>query len=661
MGYVVFGGAYRQPPLTRGDRFGHPAVVLSFEAVREKPSLEVRSGESLLFWLGLLFVSALAACVQLPVSAGQKKTSVSGCTDGPPVYCADTGIERRDESPLAPPQVSQVFRDPDFGSRMVRVTDANGSSGKFAGFSFGTNSAGEANEWSKFDPRLGEHGGYHFYVMHSGGGALLFTLDATTLQVVPFCGRLPGCQLPAAGSFSYADPNVIFGHFESSNKVIAAYDLSSGKRFRVYDFDKCPGVPKIEGDYPGAVTNSGDDSKFASYAGGKMQGFGTLVTYYDRTAERCYWYDTANGTTGGTDMPETSADAELLPSPTVPSLRPTGGDLPPGDYYVRLTVSTQMNPSPGETTPSPEAHIRLTSAGGIAIAAPAIDNRYRLVIAGYSVYIGTAPGAETRQAALQPLREDYVQASRLAEGPSPPSENRAGYNVHAAWLSRDGKTVRVAYQQGGTNFIWTPGSTHLSACIMGPPQGGVAGYCGGHLALGYSHMVNHGGPGSNTSLLLRPLSDMNHLTQLISPETYPLPTDEDSHWSWNNADPADTAPVCGAFYQGSGQVSGDGTQNVATNPLLAIKHAWDREIVCVATAGPSRVWRFAHHRSTGACNDNDRGGSCFGAIAIGNVSQDGKFYLFGSDWEWTLGNAQGSGGCPSTGRCRTDAFIVELK
>jgi hypothetical protein len=84
---------------------------------------------------------------------------------------------------------------------------------------------------------------------------------------------------------------------------------------------------------------------------------------------------------------------------------------------------------------------------------------------------------------------------------------------------------------------------------------------------------------------------------------------------------------------------------------MVIKQPWDREIVRVATTGPSRVWRFAHHRATGACDDHDHGDSCFAAIAIGNVSQDGKFYLFGSDWEWSLGDRAGSRGCPSSGTC----------
>jgi hypothetical protein len=617
--------------------------------------------------LALVLALGLTACRDTePISASQQKTSIPGCTEGPPVYCADVGVGVRQETPMPAPPVNQVFQDPDFGSRMVRVTDASGPAGAHvAGSSFPTNAAGEANEWSKFDPSFGPHGGYHFYVGTSGGnfggGSVFFTLDPVTLQVAPYCGHLPDCRLPSGGNFSFVNPNLIFGHFARSARHIDEMNLATGKESTIYDSSDCPNIPPIEDGYRGFVTGSGDDTKFADYAGGKTQGSGTVVTYYDRTAERCYWYDTATGTTGGTGMATTAVDGGLVAPPGLPALSAGAGDLEPGDYYVKLTVSSKMNPDAGETTPSSESHIRLSSRGGIAVAAPAVNNIYRHPIAGYSVYIGTAPGREMRQAALRPPDSGYIQTSRLLNGAPPPQQSRAGYNIHAAWLSLDGKAVRVDNQQGITTFVWTPGSTHLSACTLGPPRDGISGYCGGHWVFGYSHIINSGGPGPDTSLLLRPASDLNHLTQLIAPEKYPVRPDEDAHWSWNNADPSDSAPVCGAFNQGRHNLKGDGTENAATNPLLNIKQAWDREIVCVATTGPSRVWRFAHHRATGACNDGDNGGSCFAAIAIGNVSQDGKFYLFGSDWEWSLGDRQGGRGCPSSGTCRVDSFIVELK
>jgi hypothetical protein len=222
--------------------------------------------------------------------------------------------------------------------------------------------------------------------------------------------------------------------------------------------------------------------------------------------------------------------------------------------------------------------------------------------------------------------------------------------------------VKVIPQNGQALYLWRPGTTDVSVCSThGEGKGpDIASFCGGHTVLGYTHLINAGGPGGNASLLMRPTSNLGRVTQLLSSEIT-VPMSMDSHWSWNNTDPSDSAPVCGAYSRSSFKLQGDGTRNTSTNPLLAVRQAFDREIVCVATAGTPTVWRFAHHHATGACNARAKDGSCFNAIAIGNVSQDGKFFLFSSDWDWSLGSDPHAPGCPSSGRCRVDTFIVELK
>jgi len=589
-------------------------------------------------------------------SAADTKRSVA-CGER---YCAESSRKLLPESPIAPPKVNQVFRDPDFGSRMVRVSDESGIGGALAGFSFSSNSSAEINEWGKFDPSLGPNGGYYFYVMTSGGGAVVFSMDAATMQVTPHCNGLPQCRLPSGGSFSYVDPHTLYGHFGGGN-YISSYDVSTGRESTIYDLTKCPNIPnELEG-YPGSVSNSGDDTKFSGYPGGRGQGNGSLVTYYDRTTGRCYWYETATGRLGGAGIPTTQVRVGVLSPPAAPKLKRAPGNIPSGDYYVQLTAKIRRPSGPGETLPSPEAHIHLDSTGGIAISPPEIDNVYGMRVTGYTVYIGRAPGEEMRQASFDQIQDGYTQSVPLAKGGAPPTIPTAGYNVHNARLSRDGNAVKIAPQGSRVLIIWVPATATLSACsIAGEGQGsGVANYCGGHTVLGYSHMINHGGPGSTFSLLYRPLSDLNHFERLV-PAEESVSASMDTHWSWNNDDPSDTAPVCGAF-SGSNGKQGDGTRNSATNPLLAVRQAWDREVVCVATSGAHKVWRFAHHHATGACNANAREGSCFGAIAIGNVSQDGKFFLFGTDWDWTLGSDPHKPGCPTSGRCRTDSFVVELK
>jgi hypothetical protein len=583
-------------------------------------------------------------------------TSPSSC--GEP-YCAESSRKFLPEHAYVPPQVNRVFRDPEFSSRMVRVTDENGIGGTLAGFSFISNSSAEINEWGKFDPSLGPNGGYYFYVMTGGGGSVVFSMDASTMQITPHCDSLRSCRLPSGGTFSYVDPHIIYGHFEDNN-LISSYNVANGKESKIYDLSKCPNLPRDLSGYPGAVANSGDDTKFSSYSGGRGQGGGSLVTYYDRSSGHCYWYDTGAGRVGGSEMATTQLKVGMLPPPPAPNLASTSGTLPPGDYYVEVTVTIHRPTGPGESLPSPESHIRLDSSGGIQIAAPEVDNPYSMQVMGYHVYIGTAPGEETQQSSVDQIRSGYTQSSPLAKGSRPPATSSAGFNVHNARISRDGSAVKITPQGARSIFIWMPGTTNVSACTTaGVGQSGVASYCGGHTVLGYSHLINQGGPGQTVGLLYRPLSDLTQITKLIPAEDS-MPLSMDTHWSWNNDNPTDTAPVCGAF-SGAGHTVGDGTRNPATNPLLAVKQAWDREIVCVATSGPPKVWRFAHHHATGACNASARIGSCFGSLAIGNVSQDGRFYLFSSDWDWSLGSEPRSPGCPTSGRCRADVFIVELK
>jgi hypothetical protein len=115
----------------------------------------------------------------------------------------------------------------------------------------------------------------------------------------------------------------------------------------------------------------------------------------------------------------------------------------------------------------------------------------------------------------------------------------------------------------------------------------------------------------------------------------------DSHVSWNNARPSLQLPVLLSTYHIVEQ--GDP------------KCAWGDEVIAVASDGSKRVWRFAHHRSTVYARGADRATSKynFWDSPRGNVSQDGRFYMFTSNWEDTLGK-------DSQDRYREDVFIVKL-
>jgi hypothetical protein len=119
---------------------------------------------------------------------------------------------------------------------------------------------------------------------------------------------------------------------------------------------------------------------------------------------------------------------------------------------------------------------------------------------------------------------------------------------------------------------------------------------------------------------------------------WPLATphlfEQEQHFSWVNGYLNDNAPVCGSVY------SYDGDPEII--------RAWDDEIVCLETDGiASTVWRFAHHRAY-------MRGKYFNTQPLGNVSPDGKFFMFTSTWNGQLG-------VEKNGIPRSDVFIVRLQ
>ena len=77
------------------------------------------------------------------------------------------------------------------------------------------------------------------------------------------------------------------------------------------------------------------------------------------------------------------------------------------------------------------------------------------------------------------------------------------------------------------------------------------------------------------------------------------------------------------------------------------QYAWTGEIVAAAVDGSNTVWRFAHNRNSGV--------SCYYGQAFAQISNDGKWALFSSHWDGTLGDDTAFG-CSK----RIDTFIVDL-
>jgi hypothetical protein len=240
---------------------------------------------------------------------------------------------------------------------------------------------------------------------------------------------------------------------------------------------------------------------------------------------------------------------------------------------------------------------------------------------------------------------DSVASTITRGGTVQPTTIPLGFSLHHQWLDLSGRYV-VLYPVSGSfpsplpYFIW---DLHTDVVTR------VNRFPGGHDALGYGWHVNQDccttTAYDGAQWQLRQLSDPVTTSDLINPvQTPPVPFIAD-HTSWNNAQAGIRVPILSSLYRYGSPPSS--------------WRAWDDEIVAIQTdagAAGATVWRFAQHRSAIA---SDVGGpsNYFWYLPRAVISPDGKFALFTSNWEKTLGaSVTGEPG----GDYRTDVFIVAL-
>jgi len=196
-------------------------------------------------------------------------------------------------------------------------------------------------------------------------------------------------------------------------------------------------------------------------------------------------------------------------------------------------------------------------------------------------------------------------------------------------------------------YFWQIGTANFYQSCLPGTAAASGGACGGHWTEGFSHFVN-----ANYSpfwqQIVRPFGK-DPVGEKIIPGL-PLARGDciasavDQHQNWSNDDPNDTNP----FFS---------TTTNAPNPSLqpegGFTCAWVNEVLGISPS-TGTVYRFAHTRNTGlSWNFSTRN-------AIGGVSQDGRFFIFSSDWEGTLGSESGGTTCIPSKDCRGDVFVVGL-
>jgi hypothetical protein len=211
------------------------------------------------------------------------------------------------------------------------------------------------------------------------------------------------------------------------------------------------------------------------------------------------------------------------------------------------------------------------------------------------------------------------------------------WTIHNVKLSKDGNWMvivsSICYSSTCmvSPYFWQIGTTNVTSC-------GNGGHCTGHWTEGYTHWVNNNNsPMSNQWIRSFPEATLTSDLTTTFPPGITAPFDQ--HQSWNNVDPADTLPFFSSTWS-------------TISPFPA---PWYNEIIAIAADGSGKAWRFAHSFVTA------RSQRFSTEYAIGTVSQDGKFFIFSSDWMGKLGSESGNATCTTGSDCRGDVFVVELR
>ena len=233
-----------------------------------------------------------------------------------------------------------------------------------------------------------------------------------------------------------------------------------------------------------------------------------------------------------------------------------------------------------------------------------------------------------------------------------PTSTALNFKIHAANIDRSGRYVTVyptsvdlqAPRSAAPAYVWDLNTGNFTALPL------IAARTGGHDAFGYGVRVNQDCCTSSTwdaaQWQFRSLATPLTTFDLVAPVLLPKEVYLADHPSWHDAQPDRLVPFVDANYR----------YGANTTPW----RAWDEEIFAVETAtpgSPANIWRFAHHRSTVA-DDIDPSRISFWYTPRVNVSPDGRWALFTSNWEKTLGtDPRGDAG----GTYRQDLFLIELK
>lgn len=228
------------------------------------------------------------------------------------------------------------------------------------------------------------------------------------------------------------------------------------------------------------------------------------------------------------------------------------------------------------------------------------------------------------------------------------TRDRLGIFCHAVALDASGRYVVIGSTSAdinagkAPNYVWDTTTNTLMPITSSP---------GGHGAIGYGVSINAANERDSQEYRYRTFTAPNTTRLIITDLPTPAQSSASSHLSWNHVKADNLQPfVVASFRFGPGYAVTD----------LQPWRPWDDEIVSVAMDGKT-ITRHGHHRSDVRPDGLPVGDPHVGywATPRPRTSPDGRFAIFTSNWEKTLGADPAGAGDLSP--WRQDVFLIELK
>jgi endonuclease/exonuclease/phosphatase family metal-dependent hydrolase len=560
--------------------------------------------------------------------------NISNCQ--PPNYCARTDLDTVAMPTPTPPSLNGSFVDTISGKTVVRATDATWLAALDTAYNnqrYQVTSGSEQNVWSKSFVSGGQtHYRYSGIERTEGGTTHVIDWNGNTKTGALINGwgnaAWPtATNIPATsgGTWSYSNSDYFYAHDNSTNTTLKKFDFTAKTITTVKDWSSGCGATLSSG-HLGEPTVDVTDTYFSTYGGGASQDLDDHVMIY-KAGVGCRYFNTQTGTIGG-DWGTTGS---------ITKQNSTGGSsswsgfyvhnarLSPDGNYVRITGCT---PTCGDT-------IFIWDVNSVTV---------RSCVGGSDKCYGHTGWAWTKMINQENSGADAIRyATRgysdlstagityVAQPTISPAENIADSHLSSAYSNATQSTVitcGAAYRFDGS-----------------PPNGNTP-YQRTHRPFDNEVFCMVLNAGANAL--------MYRMTHTFTTARYPV---------------AET--TCSSVSRSGTTVSATcNSHGLSNGDVVIFTHTTSNALDGLCGYGLGGVTVTGSNTFT--CTDESSGtvaagtaktskhtGSPFEVLPRGNMSQDGRFYAFASDFMGQLGNTAG-GACSSSTTCRNDVFIVEM-